>query len=73
MDDFSSARPNTEEITFEARHPQISFCMPKKWANTHLCTSKVIPRGAFWKISVARKRGKSLPLFSKWPILGKTA
>ena len=37
--------------------------MPKKWANTHLCTSKVTPRGAFWKISVARKRGKPPPPF----------
>ena len=50
-------------VTFEARHPQISVCMPKKWGNTHLCTSKVTPGGAFWKISLARKRGKPPPFF----------
>ena len=37
--------------------------MPKQWANTHLCTSKVTPRGAFWKKNFARKRGKPPPPF----------
>ena len=37
--------------------------MPKKWANTHLCTSKVTPRGVFWKISVAREMGDPPPFF----------
>ena len=41
-------------VTFEAKHPQISFCVPKEWTNTPLCTFKVTPRGAFWKISIAR-------------------
>ena len=51
-------------VTFEAKHPQISFCMPKKWTNTHaLCTSKVTPRGAFWKFQLRTKGVNPPPPF----------
>ena len=35
-------------VIFEAKHPQFSFCVTKKWTNTLFSTSKVTPHGVVW-------------------------
>ena len=51
-------------VTFEAKHAQISFCMPKTMDKyISMCTSMVTSCSAFWRILLARRRGNPPPLF----------